>query len=118
MPNQPRLNEMGNKLIHLDGVVSQFVDTFRRYDGELSGLTCNEAESFASVLEELGGERGHEAATNVLQRHAVFDDEIDDEHHPMFHEQGGVCRYPDTCPVTNHEYDSSDDEIERRKDGS
>lgn len=111
MTNQPALNAMGNDLIRIDGVVTHFVDTFRRCDGGLGGLQCEEAEAMAHALEVLGGKRGIEAALNVIRVHAADGDEDPSSgHHREWHElnEGVPCEAGEECEVL----------VQRRKDGS
>lgn len=117
MTNEPDvLTKLGNEALHGGSALIALVDTFRLFDGELAGLMCREAETIAYALGELGGTRGREAGDNVLLRHGVLDDEIDDEHHDIFHEQGGKCPDPERCPVLHPEPDPSDDVVDYRKE--
>lgn len=122
MTTQPALNEMGNRLIRLDAVATRFVDVFRECDGGLDGLQCVEAEALADMLRAVGGQRGEEAATNVIRTHAAGDDDEHGDtdpshmHHDLWHEinDDAWCELGEECPTIRP--DTADDEINRRKE--
>ena len=97
----------------LDDAVQTMVAVLGQMSDAQEHMLCLEANAIADVIRFSGAADAEAAADQFIEHHAYGDDGGGDEHHDMWHD---LTYEPVPCRECGH--DESDDEIERRKDGS